>query len=67
MARMFSELEPEWDYTWYDPRALEGFSKELEEAFSAIDGLPAGFPALVGQAFSIQLSYVNETASREGR
>lgn len=60
IARKFSELQPEWDYSWYDPYALQDFPEEIEDALSAIDGLPAGYPKIVRQAFSVQLAYVND-------
>lgn len=62
IARMFNELEPEWDYSWYDPHALDGFAEELEDALTAVDGLYADFPRIVRQAFSAQLTYVNRVA-----
>ena len=60
--RLFSELNSEWDYSWYDPQALEGFDEELEQALCSMDGLPAQCPKLVRFAFSSTLAYVNKVA-----
>jgi len=62
VTSLFRELDSSWDYAWYDPRALEGFDEELEDELSAIDGLPATYPKIVRNAFSMQLKYVNEVA-----
>ena len=64
MLRDFSELDPSWDYSWYNPRALEGFGEELEITLDAVEGIPKGYPKLVRQAFELQLGYVNETAEK---
>ena len=57
-----SVLDSDWDYSWFDPQALQGFDEELECALSAIVGLPAGYPHVIAQAFAIQLDYVREVA-----
>ena len=31
---MFSNLDPNWDYSWYDPRKLVGVEDEIREIFS---------------------------------
>ena len=64
MLRDFSELDPSWDYSWYNPRALEGFGEELEATLDTVEGIPKGYPKLVRQAFELQLGYVNETAEK---
>lgn len=28
---LFSNLDPKWDYSWYDPRCLDGAEEEIEE------------------------------------
>lgn len=30
----FSNLDPDWDYSWYDPTKLEGFENEIREYLS---------------------------------
>ena len=30
----FGNLDPEWDYSWYDPRRLEGFEDEIRATLS---------------------------------
>ena len=34
---LFSGLDPEWDYSWYDPSKLEGFEDEIREYLSKSD------------------------------
>ena len=67
IARKCSGLDPDWDYSWYDPRALEGFDEELEGALSAIGGLPASYPQIVAKAFALQLEYVRGVAEQGKR
>lgn len=57
---ILNDFAPGWDYSWYDPQALQGFDEELEDALLAIDGLPAGFSSIIREAFSAQLDHVNE-------
>lgn len=59
VAAAFSDLDPSWDYSWYDPTALVGFGEELEALFSACDDLGPSYPALARKLFECQLSYVN--------
>ena len=65
IAQRFSYLDPAWDYSWYDPHALDGFDDELRLAFERAEragAVPAGFAELICLAFKAQLSYVNEVA-----
>ena len=64
MLRDFSELDPSWDYSWYSPRALEGFGEELEVTLEAVEGIPKGYPEFIRQTFELQLGYVNEMAEK---
>ena len=57
-------LDPDWDYSWYDPQALRGFDEELESALSAIDGLPTRYPQIIAKAFALQLDYVRGIAEQ---
>ncbi len=59
MFKEFSELEPDWDYSWYDPCALEGFGGELEASLATVEGMLEGYSKLIRQAFELQLEYVN--------
>ena len=34
---IFGVLEPDWDYSWYDPSKLEGFEQEIREVLSKSD------------------------------
>ena len=62
-AKEFSDLDPSWDWSWYDPRSLEGFELRIQKALSANPGLPPNFGKLVAMLFVAQRNYVNEVAS----
>ena len=63
-AQSFSDLDPSWDWSWYDPRAIEGFDERIEEAFAPYrHNLTPNFVELLVRLFVIQRSYVNEVAS----
>ena len=31
---IFNDIDPEWDYSWYDPKKLEGFEEEIIKTLS---------------------------------
>lgn len=59
-------MDPSWDWSWYDPRALDGFEKRIEDAYAHNTELPPSFGALVARFFVIQRDYVNEVAASCG-
>ena len=62
-AHRFSFLEPSWDWSWYDPRALEGFEDRIVEAFAPIRSLPSNFAELIARLFALQREYIDKVAS----
>ena len=64
IAKEFSDLDPSWDWSWYDPQALEGFEGRIKEAYSHLTGFPSNFADLVAQAFVVQRDFVNNVASK---
>ena len=62
-AKEFSDLDSSWDWSWYDPRVLEGFELRILEALSTNPDFPPTFGKLVAMLFVAQRSYVNEVAS----
>ena len=58
----FSYLRSSWDWSWYDPRALDGFEDCIVEAYASNGSLPSGFSELVVRLFTIQREYVNGIA-----
>ncbi len=62
-AKNFSDLDPAWDWGWYDPQALDGFEGLIVEAYEGDGSLPPDFAKLVARLFVIQRSYVNELSS----
>ena len=62
-AHHFSFLKPSWDWSWYDPRALDGFEDAIMEAFAPCRSLPPAFAGLIARLFVAQRDYVNKVAS----
>jgi hypothetical protein len=62
-AYAFSNLDPSWDWGWYDPRVLEGFERRIVEAYAPYRDLPNGLAALVARLFVAQRAYVDKVAS----
>ena len=62
-AQRFSFLKPSWDWSWYDPRVLEGFEDRIVEAFTPVRSLPSNFTELITRLFNLQREYLNKVAS----
>ncbi|HAM16441.1 MAG TPA: hypothetical protein DCP91_11435 [Eggerthellaceae bacterium] len=62
-AYSFSDLDPSWNWGWYDPQVLEGFENRIVEAFASLQGLPPSFGKLIARLFAIQRSYLNDVAA----
>lgn len=62
-ARQLSFLDTSWDWSWYDPRALDDFEDRIMEAYGAYQSLPSGFAELVAHVFCLQREYVSKVAS----
>ena len=62
-AHRFSFLKPSWDWSWYDPRALDGFEDAIMGAFAPCRSLPPTFAGLIARLFVAQRDYVNKVAS----
>ena len=61
-AYSFSDLDSSWDWSWYDPQALEGFEELIREAYAPFHDMPSRFGELVAHLFIIQRDYVNGIA-----
>ena len=62
-ASRFSFLDRSWDWSWYDPRVLEGFEDRIEEALASIRSLPPEFSSAAAGLFAMQRAYVGAVAS----
>ena len=62
-ASRFSFLDSSWDWSWYDPRALDGFEDRIMETFAASQIQPTGFGELAACLFAMQRAYVSRIAS----
>ena len=64
-AHRFSFLKSSWDWSWYDPRPLDGFEDAIMGAYASCRGLPPVFAELIARLFVAQRDYVNKVASGE--
>ena len=60
----YSNVDPSWDYSWFDPSRLDGFGDELELALSGCEEIPADYPAIAHELFDMQLNYVRTVTGR---
>ena len=58
----FSFLDPSWDWSWYEPRALEGFEERILGELASSQLLPSNFAELIAHLFVVQREYVNKIA-----
>ena len=63
-VRDYTDLDSSWDWSWYDPHALEGFEGRIVEAYAGFTDLPANFGELIAGLFIMQRNYVTKTASK---
>ena len=61
-ARSFSDVDPSWDWSWYDPQALIGFEERILGAYAPYKDLPPDFAKLIARFFAIQRNYVNSVS-----
>lgn len=61
-AHSFSNLDSSWDWSWYDPHALEGFEERIVGAYSGYTDVPPNFGELISRLFVMQREYVNRIA-----
>ena len=62
-ANRFSFLDPSWDWTWYDPRVLDGFENHIVKALAPYKSMPSNFAELNANMFAMQRAYVNRVVS----
>ncbi len=63
-ACSFSDLDSSWDWSWYDPSALDGFEERIVTAYADCTSFPSNFGELVAGLFVAQRDYVNKTVSK---
>lgn len=62
-AHRFSFLNPSWDWSWCDLRALDGFEDTILRAYESYRDLPPTFAELIAGLFVAQRNYVSSVAS----
>lgn len=61
---LFSGLDPDWDYSWYDPNKLIGFEEEIRDMLSKSSFYT---PELIERIISVyhqQIEYLNKVAKK---
>ena len=59
-----SLMRPEWDYSWYDPKRLEGFEDDIERMISVCEDIPREYIEMLKVTFRHQRDYLNKAAGR---
>ena len=60
---MFSDLDPEWDYSWYDPKRLEGSKELIEEYLSKSEFYNHDIIECIFEIFDHQKAVLDEFAN----
>ena len=60
---LFNDLDPDWDYSWYNPRKLEGFEEEIREYLSKSDFYTPDLIERVIEVYKQQKRSLDEMAS----
>lgn len=58
-------LYPDWDYSWYEPKKLNGFHKDIDVYLGGCEDAPEEYRTLLKAAFDYQLDYLNKAAGIE--
>jgi hypothetical protein len=56
-------LDPSWDCSWYDPHALDGFDRELEQLMLQVGKLSPEYVSVLIELFNRQRAYVDSIIS----
>ena len=63
-ASTFSHLDSSWDWSWYDPKALEGFEQKIIEGHARCIDTSPRLGNVVANLFSMQRDYLNNIVSK---
>ncbi len=55
-------IHKDWDFSWYDPKKLEGFENDIENMLSVCEDIPKQYIEMLKAAFQYQLDYLNQAA-----
>ena len=62
---LYSNLDPQWDYSWYDKDKLIGFEDEIREVLSKSEFYTPDLIDLIIDVYQKQKSSLNEMASKK--
>ena len=64
---LFSNLDPNWDYSWYDPAKLIGVEEEIKETLSKSSFYTPEIIDCIIQVYNHQKEALDQTASMSAK
>ena len=61
---MYNNLDPNWDYSWYDPSSLDGFEDEIKEVLSKSEFYTPELIERIIAVYQIQKDSLNKLAKQ---
>lgn len=55
-------IHNDWDFSWYDPKKLDGFEDDIDNMLSVCEDIPKQYIEMLKAAFQYQLDYLNKAA-----
>ena len=62
---IYSDLNPDWDYSWYDKNKLIGFEEEIRNVLSKSDFYKPDIPDFVIEIYRQQKASLDEMAAKK--
>ncbi len=62
---LFGGLDPDWDYSWYDPKRLEGFEDEIRSVLSQSDFYNKELIENIVAVYKVQKEEIDEHAAKQ--
>ena len=59
-----SLMKPDWDYSWYDPKRLEGFVDDIEQMIGICQDIPRKYIEILKVAFRYQQDYLDKISGK---
>ena len=62
---LFGGLDPDWDYSWYDPKRLDGFENEIRDVLSKSDFYNEKLIENIVGVYKVQKEEIDEHAAKQ--
>jgi len=62
---LFGGLDPDWDYSWYVPKRLEGFEDEIRSVLSQSDFYSKELIENIVAVYKVQKEEIDEHAAKQ--